>query len=226
MTAPLTAATSSAEGVAPPWLSSATMTGDHAPSARLPSSDAIEGNYESEVHPDVPRMIMYTRIINLVLSLLMIIVSSLSLLMSSSATTGVLGCYVIAFSCLLCCYETHLKQVSKVIALNFGFLYSARSRVLFMVFIGTIMFSFDYFFAFILGLTMFANAGFNIYIIFRYPGYEEAQRESAESELQDLFKNNPAFAQKALVFGLGAAAAAGLNNQGGADNKPPQTATV
>jgi hypothetical protein len=97
----------------------------------------------------------------------------------------------------------------QVIALNFGFLYNARSRVAFMIFIGTIMFSFDYFFAFILGLCMFANAIFNVYVIFKYPGFEAAQRESAESELKDLFANNPAFAQKALAFGLSAASSTG-----------------
>ena len=66
----------------------------------------------------------------------MLLASLLSLLTTNSATTGVLACYVIVFSCLLCCFETHLKQISKVIANNFGFLYSAKSRSAFMIFIG------------------------------------------------------------------------------------------
>ena len=69
----------------------------------------------------------------------MLVVSLLSLLTTQTATTGVLSCYVIVFACLLCCFETHLKQVSKKIALNFGFMYSARSRSLFMMFIGIII---------------------------------------------------------------------------------------
>jgi COPI associated protein len=85
----------------------------------------------------VPRMILYTRIANLVLSICMIMVSLLSLLTTADATTGVLACYVMVFSCLLCCFETHLKQIAKIIALNFGFLYSAKSRSVFMMFVGT-----------------------------------------------------------------------------------------
>jgi hypothetical protein len=66
----------------------------------------------------------------------MILVSLLSLLTTQTATTGVLACYVTIFSCLLCCFETHLKQISKLIAVNFGFMYSAKSRSVFMLFIG------------------------------------------------------------------------------------------
>jgi hypothetical protein len=81
-------------------------------------------------------MILYTRIINLILSICMIVVSLLAMLTTQSATTGVLACYLIIFACLLCCFETHLKQVSKLIALNFGFMYSARARSVFMLFVG------------------------------------------------------------------------------------------
>ena len=85
---------------------------------------------------EVPRMILYTRIINLVLSVCMITVSLLAMLTTESATTGVLAAYLIVFACLLCCFETHLKQVSKIIALDFGFMYSARARSVFMLFLG------------------------------------------------------------------------------------------
>lgn len=81
-------------------------------------------------------MILYTRVINLLLSICMIVVSLLSILTTQSATTGVLACYLVVFSCLLCCFETHLKQVSKIIALNFGFMYSAKARSVFMLFLG------------------------------------------------------------------------------------------
>jgi hypothetical protein len=126
----------------------------------------VEGGEESA---EIPRIIMYTRIINLILSILMIMVSLLTLLTTTNATTGVLGCYVVVFASLLCCYETHLKQVSKTIALNFGFLYHAKSRTAFMFFVGSILFSFSYF-AKLIGLCMFANGFFNIYILFKYPG--------------------------------------------------------
>jgi hypothetical protein len=90
----------------------------------------------------VPRYLLYTRIINLILSVCMILVSVLALLTTQTATTGVLACYVVVFSCLLCCFETHLKQISKIIALNFGFMYNAKSRSVFMLFIGKIQYYF------------------------------------------------------------------------------------
>ena len=66
----------------------------------------------------------------------MIVVSLLSMITTQSATTGVLAMYLVVFSCLLCCFETHLKAVSKFIALNFGFMYSAKARCIFMLFVG------------------------------------------------------------------------------------------
>jgi hypothetical protein len=168
------------------------------------SAEGIEGN-SAPLDEEIPRMILYTRVINLILSICMIMVSFLSLVTTLDATRGVLACYVILLSCLLCCYETHLKQVSKLIALNFGFLYSAKSRVVFLVFLGTILFSLSLF-AQIIGLAMLANAGFNGYIIYKYPEFENAQRTDAQAEIQDFLAKNPAYAASAVSLGVQAAA--------------------
>jgi hypothetical protein len=63
----------------------------------------------------IPRMIMFTRIANIVLSFLMIVVSLLSLLTTQTATTGVLACYVTVFSCLLCCYKRIWNKCQKLL---------------------------------------------------------------------------------------------------------------
>ena len=157
--------------------------------------------------PAVPRMILYTRVINLVLSICMIVASLLSLLTTDNATTGVLACYVVVFSCLLCCFETHLKQIAKLIAFNFGFMYSAKSRSVFMLFIGSILFSFSLF-GKIIGCLMLANAGFNIYVLIKYPGYEDAQRRDATAEIKDYLAANPAFAQSMASLSASVATAA------------------
>ena len=163
-------------------------------------------------YSEIPKMIMYTRIANLILSVCMMIASLLSLLTTTSATTGILGCYVVVFSCLLCCYETHLKQVSKLIALNFGFLFSAKSRCIFMIFVGTIMFSFSLF-GQLIGIAMLANAGFNAYVLFKYPEFEDAQRTDAQSEISDFLSANPVYATQAMAIGLKAGAAAASAQQ-------------
>lgn len=172
----------------------------------------------NEVDSNIPRLILYTRIANLALSVCMIVTSLLALLTTQSMTTGVLSCYVVVFACLLCCFETHLKQISKVIALNFGFMYSAKSRSAFMMFVGmyssyqpaalifyllpgTIMFSFSLF-GKLIGAAMLVNACFNIFVIFRYPQFEDAQREHATAEIKEFLASNPAFSQQAMETGI------------------------
>ena len=59
---------------------------------------------------------------------------------------------------------------------------------------GTILFSFSLF-GKIIGCAMLANAGFNIFILFKYPQYEDAQRNDAQSEIRDYLSANPAFAK-------------------------------
>ena len=162
---------------------------------------------------DVPRMILYTRILNLVLSVGMLLASLLSLLTTTDATTGVLACYTLIFACLLCCYETHLKQISKLIAKNFGFLYSAKSRCMFMVFIGTIMFSFSLF-GKLIGLLMLANACFNGFLLCMYPQFDYLQRKDAQAEIQEYLAANPAYAAQALNMGVAAGATIAASNPG------------
>lgn len=129
----------------------------------------------------------------------MVLSSLLSLVTTNSMTTGVLACYVIVLSCLLCCYETHLKQVSKVIALNFGFLFSAKSRALFMIFIGSLLFSFSLF-GKLVGCAMVVNAFFNIFILLKYPSFEDAQRQDAQNEITQFLQSNPNLTKQAVAY--------------------------
>jgi hypothetical protein len=48
----------------------------------------------------------------------------------------------------------------------------------------------------IIGVCMVANAFFNWYILWKYPGYEDIQRNDAQSEIKDFLAANPAFAKK------------------------------
>ena len=180
------------------------MEDESVPASLNPKNNIEEGKTAEGVEPidkSIARYMLYTRIINFVLSICMLLASLLSILTTNSATTGVLAAYVSVFACLLCCFETHLKQVSKIIAVNFGFLYSAKSRAIFMVFIGTLMFSFSLF-GMIIGACMMANAVFNLYIIFKYPQYDEVQRKDAQAEIGEYLQANPAFANQVLSAGV------------------------
>jgi hypothetical protein len=61
--------------------------------------------------------------------------------------------------------------------------------------LGTILFSFSLF-GKIVGVCMVVNAAFNAYILLRYPGYEDIQRNDAQSDIKDFLASNPAFAKK------------------------------
>jgi hypothetical protein len=117
----------------PSWL--ANKESNYAPVTNAESAQIT--NYSD---PQIPRLILYTRIANVILSICMILVSFLALFTTSVATTGVLACYVMAFSYLICCFEMHFKSVAKFILLNFGFMYSAKCRSFFMVLVGMLYF--------------------------------------------------------------------------------------
>lgn len=70
-----------------------------------------------------------------------------------------------------------------------------------MIVVGTILFSFSLF-GKVIGLSMIANALFNMFILFRYPQYEDAQRNHAEAEIKDFLAANPAFSQRIFDGGV------------------------
>ncbi len=103
-----------------------------------------------------------------------------------------------------------------------------------MIFVGTILFSFSLF-GKIIGLCMLANSFFNIYILFKYPGYEDAQRNYAMSDIKDYLSANPAFAQQVVSLStaatttiLAAAASNNSNSDQSNDKKtaPPSSFTI
>ena len=67
--------------------------------------------------------------------------------------------------------------------------------------IGTILFSFN-FIGMVIGLCMIANAVFNAYIIFKYPEYENIQRNDAQSDIKEFLVSHPAFAKQFVDAGV------------------------
>ncbi|CAM9906733.1 unnamed protein product, partial [Choristocarpus tenellus] len=139
----------------------------------------------------VPQLTIYMRLANMGLCVLLAATAVVNLV-GSDPSKGVLACYLFAFSCVLCCFETHLKVVAKTIAANFGFLYNAKGRAAFLMFIGILCFSFSpNLLAIISGILMLANAVFNLYVIVKYPEFErDLQRKDLESEGRDYLRAN------------------------------------
>lgn len=95
--------------------------------------------------------------------------------------------------------------------LDFQLLHSFINDVFSLI--GTILFSFNLF-GKVIGVCMLANAGFNCYIIFRYPEYEKIQRDDALSEIKGFLAANPAFAKTMVDAGVSASSEIIRNNPG------------
>ncbi|CAN0181792.1 unnamed protein product [Scytosiphon promiscuus] len=147
---------------------------------------------ELEREAKVPQLMIYMRLANIGLCILLAATALAKLIVAGADLSGaVLAVYLFAFSCILCCFETHLKVVAKTIAANFGFLYNAKGRATFLVFVGVLCFSLATLLAYIAGVLMIVNAAFNFYVIFTYPEFErDLQRKDLESEGRDYLRAN------------------------------------
>lgn len=134
--------------------------------------DAMEMPSDVKKGADLPKLIMYMRIANVVLSALMITSAVTSALMSASISNFVVGGYVSCFGCLFCCYETHLKQVSVFIADNFGFLYHAKARTAFMLLVATLCYTLNII-GVITSILCLGAVALNVYVLYKHPHYED-----------------------------------------------------
>jgi len=156
---------------------------------------------ETPVDPRVPQIVRNTRIANMLLAVGMGVAAVLSLA-SSDLTEGVIACYILVFSCLICCYETHLKQVQKTIANNFGFLFNAKGRAVFLTMVGCLLFSIGGIFGTVMGALMLANVAFNVYAIVKFPEFDDYQRKSAQAEIKEYLDSHPELSRKAMSAGV------------------------
>lgn len=118
----------------------------------------------------------------------MIISSLTTLIANVDITVAVLALYVCCFGCLTCCFETHLKQISIVIADNFGFMYSGRGRFVFLVLLATLCFALNTL-GKITGIFLVGVACLNLYVLWKHPEYERLTLE------QDLKGTHPGSVQ-------------------------------
>ena len=108
-------------------------------SANIRDSQMSNDNTQNQNTQDsgnTPTLVVYMRVVNLVAAFILILFSILSLLPtgSFSFTSFIIACYLICFSCLLCCFEMRIRQISSVISKNFGFMFTWQSRTAFLLF--------------------------------------------------------------------------------------------
>lgn len=147
-------------------------------SGYVPEEEDTAAAAEEQRQPPGPdNLILYMRLCNVAATVLMSTMAVIKLLSLPGFNSAILSIYIWFFAILLCCFETHLKQVSKIIAENFGFLYHAKGRAAFFVLIGVLCLGIS-FLGVIAGFFALATAVFNIYVLHKHPEYEKKQQQS------------------------------------------------
>lgn len=88
------------------------------------------------------------------------------------------GLYIILFSCLLCCFEVHLKRMDKYIFLNCGFMFHWAGRFLFFFFCGTLSFTLGVI-GIVAGIFTILNLMFTFYVLRYHPTYRQYMLEQS-----------------------------------------------
>eukprot|EP00286_Rhodomonas_abbreviata_P021530 CAMPEP_0181296702 /NCGR_PEP_ID=MMETSP1101-20121128/4845_1 /TAXON_ID=46948 /ORGANISM="Rhodomonas abbreviata, Strain Caron Lab Isolate" /LENGTH=227 /DNA_ID=CAMNT_0023401585 /DNA_START=52 /DNA_END=735 /DNA_ORIENTATION=+ len=84
--------------------------------------------------------------------------------------------YVMFFSTMICCFEVALQTISRLIAVNFGFMYSFWGRIIFLILVGFMSFLLSVFGKVAMGI-LYAVAAFHLFIMYKFPRFEEYLRK-------------------------------------------------
>jgi len=101
------------------------------------------------------------------------------LLLSKSPTIGqfFFAVYVMWFALLICCFEIGLSCVARLIAINFGFLYTMPGKLAFLLFVGFMSFSLELVGQIAMAV-LYACYIFQIFIYCKFPRFEEYLRKT------------------------------------------------
>ena len=131
---------------------------------------------------DLPRMILYMRVANLVAAGLLIACSIVELISIPGLGVWILSIYAICGGALICCLETQLKFVRTAIAMNFGFLFHSVYRFIFYLLMASVVWFYEGVLGYVTAGLLAGVAVFNTYILCRYPTYRRMRDKIAEEE--------------------------------------------
>lgn len=131
---------------------------------------------------DLPRMILFMRVANLVAAGLLIACSIVELVSIPGVGVWILSIYAICGGALICCLETQLKFVRTAIAMNFGFLFHSVYRFIFYLLMASVVWFYQGILGYITAGLLAGVAVFNTYILCRYPTYRRMREKIAEEE--------------------------------------------
>lgn len=166
--------------VAPGWASEkSTPT---SPSAKKdvenqkPTEAVTDYPMEAETLAQMGKYHLFLRLMYIAAAIFMSFAAALSLAGQSDLGKAFFAIYVMIFCTLICCFEAALSAIARVLAINFGFLYTMYGRLAFILFICFMSYSLG-----LLGLiamcVMLVVMCYHFFIIYKFPRFEEYLRK-------------------------------------------------
>jgi len=146
-------------------------------------SDAGE-DFDPALVKEMQKYHLALRIGYIVAAAMMGTASVLKLLGSPDLGQAFFSIYIFVFAVLICCFEVALTMVSRMIAINFGFLYSLIGRAIFLLFVGFMCYSLGLY-GIIAMAILYAVGLFHAYVMFKFPRFQEYLRKKHFFEGQE-----------------------------------------
>lgn len=121
---------------------------------------------------NIKKWVKILRFSMILISVLMIITAWYNILSvtSPSLSATFIALYLTVFSCLICCFELAIRQVALFIVQNFGFMYNAPGRIIFLILVAVLFFQLS-----IMGKVVFSIIVIwgivNVYVNYKHPKY-------------------------------------------------------
>lgn len=131
---------------------------------------------DPEVLRDMKRWHLYLRLLYMLAACFLGLAGGLILAAAPSITQFFFCFYVMFFALILCCFEIGLDSVGRLIAVNFGFLYTIPGRLGFLLFVGFMSYSLALVGKLAMGFLYFVYC-VHIFIYFKFPKFEEYLRK-------------------------------------------------
>ena len=148
---------------------------------------------------ELKRIVLFTRLLNMGVSVAVIVMSILQAIGSfKDPEIIILALYSTCGGCLICCLESQLNFFRTAIAMNFGFLFNAGFRFMFYLLIASVCYAFQTIFGYTMFGIMVATALYNTYVLVRYPAYKQLREKLAAEEDERIRMNLQAEVSKQI----------------------------
>lgn len=145
-----------------------------------PSAKAPINTDMTDIDPDVLKQMqrwhLALRVLYICSSVFLAVAAGLSLTGQSDLGLIFMAIYVLFFSAMICCFEFALNAVAKIIAVNFGFMYTLTGRTVFILMVGFMSFSISLIGKIAMAV-LFAVCAVQIFLMWKFPRFEEYLRK-------------------------------------------------